>query len=244
MKNIDKIAKQSGVVLKSDHEKIQFASSLEFIDLIDFKKIKKIADVGAGPGNQAKYLSSLGLNVTCIDYVEPRYDLKWLLPTDASGDRYDAIWSHHCLEHIPDPVSALVEWKDMLNPGGKLFLTVPEIGLTMSSGHINSFNLPLLMYQLAMAGFNCSAKQFTKVRSHLRIAVTKSKKYSPSSSSLTRSLSELASYGLFPPSVTTAIKESGRFSAKDMHLNWFGKELAPNLKAEESYDFITSNLWG
>jgi len=39
---------------------------------------------------------------------------------------YDAVHSSHCLEHMHDPQSALREWWNLLKPGGKLIVVVPE----------------------------------------------------------------------------------------------------------------------
>lgn len=41
-------------------------------------------------------------------------------------DQYDYLISSHCLEHLPDPVSALEHWRTRLWPGGVLFLYLPH----------------------------------------------------------------------------------------------------------------------
>lgn len=216
---------------------------MEFIGKISFDGIRSIADVGSGPGHQAFVFSQMGLAATCIDFVEPIYDVAWVTPDDAEGMSFDAVWAHHCLEHIPDPIGALISWRKMLPDGGPLFVTVPEIGLTMSSDHINNFNLPMLVYTLAVAGFDTSTKRFVKSRSHLRGMVRKSKTYAPETEGRITDLYELAARGLFSPSINAAIEKEGRFSVKDIHFNWYGKKLRPNRGAEEAYNFLVSNLW-
>ncbi|PQA88546.1 class I SAM-dependent methyltransferase [Hyphococcus luteus] len=235
--------KDRGLLAESDHDLLQFRSAMEFIEKIQFDGISTIADTGSGPGHQAFVFSQLGLDVTCIDYLKPAYDLKWMKPDDVGDAVFDAVWSHHCLEHIPDPIGALISWRKMLCENGTLFLTVPEIGLTMSSGHITSFNLPLLVYILAVAGFDTSTKCFTKSRSHLRALVRKAANYAPEEEGRITSMSKLAERDVFPPSVVNAIKKTGRFTAKDISLDWFGEKSHPNLLAEEAYSFVVSNLW-
>ena len=230
-------------MVESDHDKLQFRASMEFIDKMPVSRIKSIADVGSGPGHQAFVFSKMGLDVTCIDMIQPKYDLRWVTPDATEGLSFDAIWSHHCLEHIPDPIGALISWRKMLPVGGMLFVTVPEIGLTMSSDHINNFNIPMLVYTLAIAGFDTSTKRFSKSRSHLRAIVKKSSNYAPENEGRITDLNELASRGLFSPSITSAIEREGRFSAKDMHFNWFGRTFRPNRGGENAYQFIVSNLW-
>ncbi len=50
------------------------------------------------------------------------------IPRKAST--FDAIMCVEVFEHIPDPISALKEFKRLLKPGGKLILTVPTASLT------------------------------------------------------------------------------------------------------------------
>jgi len=41
-------------------------------------------------------------------------------------EEYDFILSCHSLEHIANPIKALLEWKRVLKPGGKLCIIVPD----------------------------------------------------------------------------------------------------------------------
>jgi SAM-dependent methyltransferase len=47
------------------------------------------------------------------------------LPELATG-RYDFLLSSNCLEHIANPLKALLEWKRVVKPGGALILVVPN----------------------------------------------------------------------------------------------------------------------
>jgi SAM-dependent methyltransferase len=42
----------------------------------------------------------------------------------------DYVFSSHCLEHLPDPVGALLHWKSRIKPGGVLFLYLPHPDMT------------------------------------------------------------------------------------------------------------------
>lgn len=39
---------------------------------------------------------------------------------------YDFVISSHCLEHVANPLKALVEWRRIIRPGGTLLLVVPD----------------------------------------------------------------------------------------------------------------------
>lgn len=51
---------------------------------------------------------------------------KWHAADYLPGKDWDYIFSSHCLEHLPNPVSTLEYWKTMLRPGGVLFLYLPH----------------------------------------------------------------------------------------------------------------------
>jgi len=42
------------------------------------------------------------------------------------GNRWDYVFSSHCLEHLHDPVRALEHWKSKLRSGGTMFLYLPH----------------------------------------------------------------------------------------------------------------------
>jgi 2-polyprenyl-3-methyl-5-hydroxy-6-metoxy-1,4-benzoquinol methylase len=45
---------------------------------------------------------------------------------DLPSGAFDAIYSAHVLEHIPNPKASLLTFQRLLKPGGKLFLYVPN----------------------------------------------------------------------------------------------------------------------
>lgn len=234
----------SGLRVDTGHDRIQFRAALDFIKFIDVNRYRRIVDVGSGPGHQAMVLKQLGFSVTCVDYRRPEYaELDWKQPSELSElKEYDAVWSHHCLEHIRDPIGALISWRGVLRKGGMLFLTVPQFNVTMSSGHLNSYNLPLLMYHLAVAGFQCGSNRFIKQDSHLRAAVERCEAYDPDQAVET-SLTALAGYGLFSPSVSKQIEETGRFSADAIVLRWFDQTLKPRRLGIEALSYVFDSLW-
>lgn len=232
------------IEFNTSHDETQYISSLEFIDIIP-SELHRIADIGSGPGYQAFALQQKGHDVVCVDYVKPSVpdlSVAWYHPDRCNLSNLDAVWSHHALEHVRDPIGTLIKWRSYLKPNGSLLLTVPEIGTTMSSGHINNFNLPTLVYILAVSGYTTVGKMFTKSRSHLRAWVTRSEEYNPEEKVIT-SLQELANRGLFPPSIVAAINETGRFDNSHMHFSWNNQTYQPVKNSKLALEYVSSNMW-
>ena len=40
----------------------------------------------------------------------------------------DLIYASHILEHTKDPLTVLVRWREILKPGGELYVAVPDMG--------------------------------------------------------------------------------------------------------------------
>jgi len=53
---------------------------------------------------------------------------------------YDTVHSSHCLEHMPDPASALAQWWALVKPGGFLVLVVPDEDLYEQGAWPSRFN--------------------------------------------------------------------------------------------------------
>jgi SAM-dependent methyltransferase len=42
------------------------------------------------------------------------------------AEQFDFVFSSHCLEHMDDPWQAILEWWNLVKPGGHLFVLVPD----------------------------------------------------------------------------------------------------------------------
>lgn len=102
-----------------------------------------VLDVGCGGGILAESLAKLGANVTGIDLAidaitvaklhsaeqkEQKMQLDYLVTsiedhTKNSSIKYDVITCMELLEHVPSPESIIYHIRQLLKPGGKIFLS-------------------------------------------------------------------------------------------------------------------------
>lgn len=121
-----------------------------------------VLDVGAGPGRHSHWFKDHGYDVTPVD-AHPGFPgcLEWRFPhceppRECSGQQYDIVWASHVLEHCTDPGGFLEACKERLVPGGLLAVTVPPRKDEIVGGHVTLWNAGLLLYNLVLAGFDCS----------------------------------------------------------------------------------------
>jgi len=98
-----------------------------------------ILDIGCGFGTTIDQLHQLGWEVTGIDASHEVYELNklnfpWIADSFHIGNFYEydfkkkftLIWSNHVLEHLNNPVEALVKMNSLLEPEGIMAIQVPD----------------------------------------------------------------------------------------------------------------------
>ncbi len=106
--------------------------------LKDAPRDSKILDIGCSSGILMDELIAMGFsdeNLFGVDISEKaianarRHGLTNVFVMDAQNitldHSFDYIISSDCLEHLKDDTRAIVNWHDLLKPGGKLYLFVP-----------------------------------------------------------------------------------------------------------------------
>jgi len=93
-----------------------------------------VLDYGCSWGYGVYQFSQAGYQATGFEISRPRVEYgRKALKVDLTSDiatlpsrKFNAIYSSHVLEHIPDPKTSLMAFQRLLKPGGKLFLYVPN----------------------------------------------------------------------------------------------------------------------
>jgi len=103
----------------------------------------KILEVGAGTGYLSRRLMDLGHEVTPIEPGKG-YSAYWkkygvnvindFFPSPSCRGPYDLIISYLVLEHIPDPLSFIVQMKGFLSDNGAIIFSVPDESAEIEAG--------------------------------------------------------------------------------------------------------------
>lgn len=123
----------------------------EALDRFIAENPKTVLDVGSGFGSHASIMREAGIEVQEIDISRGLDYLKY-----GFSPQVDGIWCCHVLEHQRNPGLFLDKIKRDLKPGGLLAITVPPAKHNLVGGHVTLWNEGVLLYQLILAGFDCS----------------------------------------------------------------------------------------
>tara|TARA_R110002074_G_C12339321_1_gene648624 strand:+ start:141 stop:881 length:741 start_codon:yes stop_codon:yes gene_type:complete len=120
------------------------------------QNFKTILDVGSGAGEHSRFFKLFGKQVFSIDLHEDADYVGDFLTYDFDR-KFDAIWCSHVLEHQRNVGQFLEKLYNTLEDDGILAISLPVHPRDrFISGHLTNWNAGLLIYNLVMAGFDCS----------------------------------------------------------------------------------------
>lgn len=135
-------------------------------------QFETVLDIGSGKGAHADAFRQYGKSVTAIDIAPPADVVSdymdWTPP-----EQFDAIWCCHVLEHQRNPGLFLEKVFADLKNGGVLAITVPPLKHQIVGGHVTLWNLGLLLYNLILAGFDCSEGRGARYGYNISVIVKK-----------------------------------------------------------------------
>jgi len=129
--------------------------SLEtFNQLVNYHRFKTVLDVGSGDFTFARRFQEKGKQVYTTDILESDYQGDF---NTIDFDRnFDCIWCSHTLEHQLNVHHFLSKIFHLLDTNGILAISVPPLKHNIVGGHVSLWNGGLLLYNLILAGFDCS----------------------------------------------------------------------------------------
>ena len=147
--------------------------------LLSDYQFSTVLDIGSGSGKHDKIFIQHGKQVTAIDYGKSPYFIKGI---SIIGDfnsyqfdtAFDCVWCCHVLEHQLNINQFLCKIYAVLKDDGILAITVPPLKHQIVGGHVSLWNGGLLLYNLILAGFNCSEAKLVKEGYDISIIVRKS----------------------------------------------------------------------
>lgn len=123
-------------------------------------EFETVLDIGSGAGEHSRFFRLFGKQVFSLDLHESA-DYVGDFMTYEFDRKFDVIWCSHVLEHQRNVGAFLDKIFDQLNDGGILAISVPvHPRERMISGHVTNWNAGLLIYNLVLAGFDCSEASF------------------------------------------------------------------------------------
>ena len=149
--------------------------------LLNEYSFETVLDIGSGAGMQTDVMISRGKSVTCIDkggsiYFEKNKNVNVIVDDFNAHEfdtQFDCVWCSHVLEHQLNVHNFLRKVHSCLKEGGILAITVPPLDNIICSGHVTYWNAGMLMYNLVLAGFDCSAARIGRYGYNISLIVRK-----------------------------------------------------------------------
>lgn len=185
-----------------------------------------ILDVGSGSGKHATVFRTFGKDVTEIDlgsscYASKNKNLKIIEANYLDynfKDKFDVVWASHVLEHQVNINLFLRKLHSDLKEGGILAITVPPLKHTIVGGHVSLWNAGLLLYNLILAGFDCSNSKIKTYGYNISVIIEKNTIQLPA---LTKDYGDLWNLRqFFPKEIFGDNIKKDQFDGDIQELNW------------------------
>jgi 2-polyprenyl-3-methyl-5-hydroxy-6-metoxy-1,4-benzoquinol methylase len=125
-----------------------------------------VLDLGAGDGKHSLIFKENGKKVNELRFSDGDYLIQ-------EYEGFDCIWASHVLEHQLNVNLFLKKCFKDLNDDGILAITVPPLKNEIVGGHLTLWNAGLLLYNLVLAGFDCSAASIKTYGYNISVIVRK-----------------------------------------------------------------------
>lgn len=150
--------------------------------LLSDYSFESVLDIGSGSGEHLQVFNACGKSVTAVDigsscyFDDRKQDYTFVVGNymDVSFNKtFDCIWASHILEHQLNVHLFLSKVYGELEPNGILAVTVPPRKPQIVGGHVSIWNAGLLLYNLVLAGFDCSSAAVKQYGYNISVIVRK-----------------------------------------------------------------------
>jgi len=198
--------------------------------LIDDYAFDTVLDLGCGEGLHSDIFIEHNKKVTSIDYGDSIYfqENKNIISTViadfntwVTDKKFDAVWCSHVLEHQLNVNVFLVRIFNLLEDGGVLAITVPPGESLVIGGHLTNWNAGILLYNLVLAGFDCSDASVLQYGYNITVIVKKVSDHAIDFSSLSYDCGDLRKIAPYLPNVEYRSNDrDDPFKGNIYSLNW------------------------
>lgn len=183
----------------------------------------KILDVGAGGGWHSLFFAEKGHKVMHNDIFKPdisHENLDFITVNIMTKGlftmrRFDCVFLSHVLEHQLNIISFLETVSGFIEEGGLIAICVPPAKGQIVSGHLTLWNAGLVLYNLVIAGLNCSKAKILQHGYNISVIIRKESITLPYLAYDYGDLSNLKQY--FPPGLEW---HGDSFNGNITELNW------------------------
>ena len=121
--------------------------------------VETVLDVGCGLGQHTEFFKENGKRVTAVDIVDRGFNITANYMKEYFGP-HDLVWCSHILEHQPNVNEFLTKCRREC--AKYICISVPPKKDEIVGGHVSIWNAGLVMYNLVLAGFDCSNAKINK----------------------------------------------------------------------------------
>ena len=184
----------------------------------------------------------LNLNIKCIG----QSDIKGVIPKHKSisfqkgspellektSKKFDVLLCHDKLQFITDPYKALSNWWHVANKDAMLVIAVPQTTNTEFNileynakvNHKHHYTIPMLMYQLAVNGWDCNGGFFKKAIGDPWIfAIVYRSDIEPMDPNTTNLYTLAEETDLLPKTAADSLTKYGMIRQRDLVITWLDK---------------------
>ena len=136
--------------------------------LVEDYTFDTVLDIGSGEGRQADIFRQYGKDVTEQDYLRQGDFMDW------DGGQFDLVFACHVLEHQLNVNAFLKKCKSHIKSDGGFAVVVPPAKHQIVGGHLTLWNAGLLLYNLILAGFDCSEAEIISYGYNVSVIVRNS----------------------------------------------------------------------